>query len=274
VLATDSKGLKMKKVIVVAHPDDEILFFSSIIEKVDAVIVCFGPSGTKKVTDGRRLLQNRYPLKNIEWLNIQESNVFLSANWDHPKLTDDGILVRRDQNEYQKNFITLVELFKTKLASYDVVYTHNPWGEYGHEEHISVFKAVWSATESTKTAVYVSSYISDRSKKTFDIQKALLGSDLITGKTPKSLCESIKKLYISTDCWTWDDEYTWPDAEVFIKLGNHVLLDNKRLRSSTANPPVMFLTRSFKSSYLSRWISRLLPPTLKKHLKKILKKGR
>lgn len=264
----------MKKVIVVAHPDDEILFFSSIIEKVDAVIVCFGPSSTKTITDGRRLLQNRYPLKNIEWLNIQESNVFLSANWDHPKITNNGMLVRRNQNEYQKNFITLVELFKTKLASYNEVYTHNPWGEYGHEEHMSVFRAVCLATESKKTAVYVSSYISDRSKKTFDIQKALLGSELITGKIPKNLCKSIKELYISSGCWTWDDEYIWPDTEVFIKIGNHALLDNKRLKSSTANPPIMFLTRSFKSSYFSRWVGRLLPPTLKNQLKKILKNRR
>ena len=78
----------MKKVLVVAHPDDEVLFFSSIIEKVDAVIVCFGPSSNQKVTDGRRLLQNRYPLQHIEWLNIQESDVYLSANWNRPRLTD------------------------------------------------------------------------------------------------------------------------------------------------------------------------------------------
>ena len=70
----DLKRIKMKKAIVVAHPDDEILFFSSIIETVDKIIVCFGPSSSKKVTDGRKLLQSRYPLKNIEWLNVQESN--------------------------------------------------------------------------------------------------------------------------------------------------------------------------------------------------------
>ena len=262
----------MKKVIVVAHPDDEILFFSSILERVDTVIVCFGPSNNKSITDGRKLLQNRYPLKNIEWLNLQESNVFLSANWDQPTLTDEGILVHRDQNVYQKNFLILVELFKTKLAAYDEAYTHNPWGEYGHEEHILVLKAVWFAAKTKKIDVYVSSYISDRSKNVFEIQKDLLGSDLVAEKIPKNLCDTIKKLYISNGCWTWDDEYTWPESEVFIKLGSGTSIANSKSWSSTANPPVMFLTRSFKISYLGLLIRRLLPPTLKKNLKKILKR--
>ena len=262
----------MKKVLVVAHPDDEVLFFSSIIEKVDAVIVCFGPSSNQKVTDGRRLLQNRYPLQHIEWLNIQESDVYLSANWNRPRLTDEGIFVRRNQDEYHNNFTTLVKLFKTKLALYDVIYTHNPWGEYGHEEHILVFKAVCSATESMKSVVYVPSYISDRSKKTFDIQKVLLGSELAVGKVPKNLCISIKKLYIDTKCWTWHDEYIWPESEVFIKLRNHDSTEGKKFWKCNANPPVMLLTQSFKISYLQLFISRLLPTTLKKKIKRLLKK--
>ena len=81
----------MKKAIVVAHPDDEILFFSSVLEAVDEIIICFGPSSSNVVSDGRKRLQGKYPLKNIEWLNIQESNVFLSANWNSPKLNEYGI---------------------------------------------------------------------------------------------------------------------------------------------------------------------------------------
>jgi len=269
----DLKRIKMKKAIVVAHPDDEILFFSSIIETVDKIIVCFGPSSSKKVTDGRKLLQSRYPLKNIEWLNVQESNDLL-ANWNNPKLTNFGIFVTRNKNEYEKNFRYLAEFFKKKLAEYDVVYTHNPWGEYGHEEHISVFKAVCSATASTKTAVYVSSYISDRSKKVFDSQKALLGSELLVGSIPTSLCESIKRLYIAHDCWTWNDEYTWPDTELFIKIGNHSSLHKNKLQGLTANPPVMLLTESFKQNLLRALMGRLLSPTLKKYLKRLLKGAR
>ena len=261
----------MKSAIVVAHPDDEILFFSSVIEAVDEIIICFGPSSSNAVSDGRKRLQGRYPLKNIEWLNIQESNVFRSANWNSPKLNDYGIDVTKNKDHYEKNFRYLAELFKQKLSSFDVVYTHNPWGEYGHEEHISVFRAVCVATKSTKTSVFVSGYLSDRSKKVFDIQKAVLDSDVIVGSTPTNLCESIKRLYIENNCWTWHDDYIWPTTELFIKLGDHSLLRKNKFKGPTANPPILFLTASFKQNLLGILFRRLLPNTVKKYIKRLLK---
>ena len=111
----------MKKAIVVAHPDDEILFFSSVIEAVDEIIICFGPSSSKAVNDGRKRVQGRYPLKNIEWLNLEESNVLLSANWNNPKLTDDGILVHRNQRKYQKlKNIKAIDAFEIEGDEYVV----------------------------------------------------------------------------------------------------------------------------------------------------------
>ena len=55
-----------KKILIVAHPDDEVLFFSSILKDVDKVIVCFGPSDDEIISKGRKLLQQYYPLQNIE----------------------------------------------------------------------------------------------------------------------------------------------------------------------------------------------------------------
>ena len=91
----------MKKAIVVAHPDDEILFFSSVIEAVDEIIICFGPSSSKAVNDGRKRVQGRYPLKNIEWLNVQQSNVYFSTNFNSPKLNDYGIDVSKNKDHYE-----------------------------------------------------------------------------------------------------------------------------------------------------------------------------
>lgn len=274
MLDIDLKGIKMKKAIIVAHPDDEVLFFSSVLEAVDQIIVCFGPSSDDDVTNGRKELQSRYPLKNIEWLNVEESNVFLSGNWNSPKLNDCGMVVSRNKNDYEKNFNHLAELLKLKLSSFDVVYTHNPWGEYGHEEHISVFRAVCVATKSTKTSIYVSSYLSDRSKKVFDIQKALLGPELIVGSIPTSLCHSIKSLYMENNCWTWNDDYIWPYTELFIKISDLSVPAKNKYQNPTANPPVLLLTKSFKQSLGGTMVRRLLPKALKTYIKNLLKKVR
>lgn len=260
----------MKKVIVVAHPDDEVLFFSSLLEKVDKVIICFGPSSDKNVTEGRKVLQNQYPLVNIKWLNINESDTFFAANWRNPNITPEGLGVRRNEHQYQENFIKLVEIFKKNLIEYDEVFTHNPWGEYGHEEHVSVFKAVCSAMNGTKTNVYVSSYISDRSKILFDRQKHLLESEIVMEIIPKTLCGTIKHLYIHNDCWTWHDDYAWPNFEVFIKVKTCSSNANDKLGTSTANPPVMLFTKSFKQSFPRRVLVKLLPKRFKQYLKKVI----
>lgn len=262
----------MKTIVVVAHPDDEILFFSSLLNQADKVIVCFGPCKDQTVSQGREALQNQYPLSNVEWLNIQESDTFLSANWQNPKITDVGLSVRRNQRQYQQNFNNLVKTLKSTLLGCDQVYTHNPWGEYGHEEHISVFKAVCSAIKGTDTKVYVSSYISDRSTPLFNAQKYLLKSPIITAKIPQKLCKQIKDLYITTECWTWDEHYEWPQSEIFIEATPSASLAENQASICTANPPVMMLTSSFKRSFLTALLARILPQDVKNSIKKMLGK--
>ena len=38
-ISTDT--ILAKSILVVAHPDDEVLWFSSILDKVDRIIICF-----------------------------------------------------------------------------------------------------------------------------------------------------------------------------------------------------------------------------------------
>ena len=44
--------------------------------------------------------------------------------------------------KYINNFDILVKKLTFELKDFKNVFTHNPWGEYGHEEHIQVFKAI------------------------------------------------------------------------------------------------------------------------------------
>ena len=261
----------MKRVIIVAHPDDEILFFSSLLNKVDKIIVCFGPSKNQTVSKGREKLQSQYPLSKVQWLNMQESDTYLSANWNNPVVTDAGLKVRRNKEEYRENFKKLVNNFESILDEYDEIYTHNPWGEYGNEEHVSVFNAVCSTIGERDTNVYVSSYVSDRSSILFNVQKQLLESNIIIGKIPRDLCVRIKDLYINTECWTWANDYEWPQSEIFIKVNTLTSQIKKQENVPTSNPPTMMFTRSFKRNILRQMVSRVLSAGLKKRIKLILK---
>ena len=261
----------MKKILVVAHPDDEILFFSSLLDKVDKIIVCFGPSKNQTVSKGREKLQSQYPLSTVQWLNIQESDTHLSADWNNPIVTDAGLKVRYNKEKYQENFKKLVNNLESILEEYDEIYTHNPWGEYGHEEHVSVFKAVCSLVGEKDKSVYVSSYLSDRSSILFNIQKHLLESDIIVGKISQDFCVKIKDLYINAECWTFYKDYEWPQSEIFIKVKTHVPEIKKQENVTSTNPPTMLFTKSFKRNILSNIVSRILPVVLKKQIKLILK---
>ena len=76
--------------IVVAHPDDEILFASSILEKASHVFICFSDIPFEReihstITKGRRNIQKKYPLTNVTFLDIaQASNKdALKIDWDN-----------------------------------------------------------------------------------------------------------------------------------------------------------------------------------------------
>ena len=86
------------------------------------------------------------------------------------------------------------------------------------------------------------------------------------------MCESIKKLYILTGCWTFDDDYAWPDSELFIRVETCVSSADEKLWTSTANPPVMFLTKSFKRSLPRLILGKILPQKYKEYFKIIIKR--
>ena len=261
----------MKRILIVAHPDDEVLFFSSLLKIVNQIIVCFGPSGNVIVDKGREKLKQLYPISNVNWLEIKESDTFLSASWKNPIVTVSGLRVSRNKNKYEDNYKKIINKFKNILIGFDEVYTHNPWGEYGHEEHVSVFKAVHKVAKRKKIKIFVSSYMSDRASTLFQKQKHFLDKDIQSRVIPKDTCAQLKFLYIKTNCWTWNNGYEWPQSEIFIKINNFYkskIIQNNVL---TSNPPVMILTRSFKYDYLRRLAANALPLSLIKFIKRVLK---
>jgi hypothetical protein len=123
--------------LVVAHPDDEILWFSSIVSRVRSILVCFGDvPGNEAWSLGRAAAAREYPLAQAEFLGITESLAFAGADWQYPVETRYGLEVAPsvrtlpgfDAVRYRRNFERLVKEFEHRLTGAKTVLTHNPRG--------------------------------------------------------------------------------------------------------------------------------------------------
>ena len=207
-----------RSVLVVAHPDDEVIFFSSIMAECKRVIICFGPCENASVSAGRQRIEELYPLKNVSFLNIQESNVYDLADWVSPKLRRFGIEVTRNATGYERSFQQITRALKQELQNEESVVTHNPWGEYGHEEHVQVFSSLKSLVSEMGYEIYVGNYVSNRSWTLMQKTSQQLMDDAVILATNSSLTLEISSLYINNNCWTWLHDYRWPDKEVFYPI--------------------------------------------------------
>jgi len=210
-----------KSILVVAHPDDEILWFSSIFAKVAEIVICFleldpNPS----LSNGRKKALANYPLQSMSCLKVKESNVFNDENWSNPSASAYGLKVegsRQCTRMYKKNYTTLKHALNVKLAGYEHVFTHSPWGEYGHEEHVQLFKVVKALQEDKKFSLWYPNYVSNKSYQLLFNHVENFDSQWVSYPTPQRLTQEIKLLYEQNGCWTWYKDWQWPNHDLFIK---------------------------------------------------------
>jgi hypothetical protein len=96
------------------------------------------------------------------------------------------------------------------------IFTHNPWGEYGHEDHVQVYRIVESLRRELGFKLRVSSYISSRSEplarqyaETDSVQPLWCPID-------PSVAADVADTYKRHGCWTWTDDWTWGKDECFL----------------------------------------------------------
>lgn len=206
-------------VLVVAHPDDEVLWFSSVLRSVDLIVFCFEENRSRPDwSEGRRRVLADYPLPRIESLRLPEAEVFNGADWRRPQCTPYGLAVARkadssaafSEETYRANFDRLRRaLAKMLERGYTSVYTHNPWGEYGHEEHVQVYRAVKALQPALGFELWFDNYCSNKSHELMLRHVDGFHSDYSTAPTDARLGEELKRLYQRHGCWTWFDDYVW-----------------------------------------------------------------
>ena len=121
------------KILVVAHPDDEVLFFNP--EEYDKIVIVF--TDRRDVADfGNRRLKalEEHPLRDkIEIVGITES----------------GYNTRKDRYEdFVESYHELCDyLDEMDIKDDDEITTHNAYGEYGHTDHKLVFNALMDTVD-------------------------------------------------------------------------------------------------------------------------------
>ncbi|MFP4147122.1 MAG: hypothetical protein ACLFSI_05340 [Halorhodospira sp.] len=206
-------------VLVMAHPDDEALWASAVLQQARRIVLCFGDvPGQESLSAGRRAAMADWPLSGVEHLALPESGAFASAGWPLPKDTEAGVAVRRGAEAYAANFQRLLAALRERLRDAASVVTHNPWGEYGHEEHIQVFAAVAALQEELGFTVYVTGYCSNQTVLLMQRHLARLGPPTPPLPTDTERAVQLRDHYRRHGCWTWAADYQWPAYECFYPL--------------------------------------------------------
>jgi hypothetical protein len=205
------------KDVVVAHPDDECLWLSSVLAAADRTVFCFGDAFERpKLSAARRAVVAALPLTGLVDLAVPESGGGFAVDWTDPRLTETGIAITDPaaRARYDANFPRLVDALRPVLASCTDVFTHNPWGEYGHAEHIQVYRAVAALQAELGFTIWFSNYVGPASWKLarrIGAEPCRAGQRTVQpdGALARNLC----RVYRDHGAWTWTRWHRWPAEE-------------------------------------------------------------
>jgi LmbE family N-acetylglucosaminyl deacetylase len=232
--------------VVVAHPDDEILWLSGVVASVDRIVFCFGDQFDRpKSSAARRRAVAALPLAGLVDLGFPESGAGVSVDWTRPQTTPTGIEITdaEARARYEANYPRLVDALRQELQGYGNVYTHNPWGEYGHAEHIQVYRAVATLQAELGCTIWFSTYVGAASRPLARrVGRLPVWTHRRTIPSDPVLAHRLKRLYQRHGAWTWTRFHRWPASETLYArlpedsaqtrrpLAGEWLLDVSRLR--------------------------------------------
>lgn len=211
--------------IVMAHPDDEVLWAGSVLRAAEKVVLVYGDMpGWDEQNAGRKVAMAEFPLPTLDWLAMTESGVFDSASWPEVRETEYGLyphpalrlLHSFDADRYRAQFATLRDLLRPRLAGMRNVIAHGPWGEYGHEDHVQVFRVVASLAGELGFQLWVPAYVAPKSDVLMRRNLRFCGRPTPPMPIDGAFAEGIAQIYKRTKTWTWFDSYVWPKSERFL----------------------------------------------------------
>lgn len=206
------------KAVVVAHPDDEALWLSSVVTSAHRVVFAFGDVFNEpQKSEARRRAVGALPLSGIVNLGIPESGAGWKSTQIEPGLTLSEIRIfdAAARARYESNYEQLLEGLRSSLAGCRDVYTHNPWGEYGHSEHIQVYRAVTALQDELGYTVWFSNYVGSRNWNLVSRMAEQLSWARRSVVTPDvATARKLMRVYQRHGAWTYSALHRWPAREV------------------------------------------------------------
>ena len=207
--------------LIVAHPDDDILWLGSVLDKVGKIVFCFNESLRKRERGPARIKTiAEYPLPDVSSLDVTEAHSFNKADWFQPVITDYGIELSKDRvvdARYRESFGKVCDALADIVRGRKNIFTHNPWGDYGHEDHVLVYRALKTLQSTYGYTLWFSNYCSNRSFTLMNHYVSGFRSDYQCLPANLALAHEIADLYRKYGCWTWYEDYQWFDHECLMK---------------------------------------------------------
>lgn len=136
------------KLMIVAHPDDEMLWGGGSLIKEDYLVVC--------ITCGNNIVRN-YEFINV--MNKTNDKYILLGYPDKEK--------KSMRSKWKRQYKNIEEDLKTiiNLKNWKLIVTHNPDGEYGHIHHKMTSKMVTSEVDDKNKLYYFGNFYKKRDIK-------------------------------------------------------------------------------------------------------------
>ena len=232
-------------VVIGAHPDDELLWFTAVVRKARTVIIVYrdfwadpslGPRRAAAVAD--------HPHPDVRFLALPEPGSFGMANRTAPAPDRFGlafdartVALREAKRRawiaagrrahvapapvrrlYERSFVDVKAALGPLLDDTMNVFTHNPWGEYGHEDHVLVHRAVSDLRRQIGFAQFMSHYVTPRSIALAARYLAADPAPVVTLPADIAYARAVADLYGRHGCWTWKDDWSWFATEHFSQV--------------------------------------------------------
>ena len=209
-------------VLIVAHPDDEILWFSSIIDRVDSIVICYMDAGhSVELGEARRkALTGHACAARITLLDLAQSKSHNMSRWPDPEEASYGLRLSKNA-ELDKLHVEQAQRLRDAIspivAGSKNVFTHNPWGEYGHEDHVQINRIVSQLAESNGASVWFGNYVSNKSSQLMRSYLQGFSGEYYTMPVNPDHARQVAETYVVNGAWTWIDDYRWPTSECFLE---------------------------------------------------------
>ena len=218
--------------IVVAHPDDEVLWLAPLLPRATHVLAAYSVASLDPaLTQGRERVRENFPFNTFQFLGLKQAEVYAQSDFLSRVPVEHGVNLMRscpqDRAEhYRSNYQALIAAVDSYLGPHTDIYTHNPWGEYGHEEHIQVNHAMIALAQRHGCSVWAWDGLSSeellargvRLKADFYPDSLLIHAPSDEVPVDLECCKEIRALYQRHRAWTYHDDYLPPNPSRFLQM--------------------------------------------------------